>query len=168
LLEIGSSRCHYLIRKLSSFFPDLIAAFNHRGCRLPAQVWEGSCGLRYFGATGLIRPPRRPTSRPLCVGFVQPRELGFEFVSSFGYLFGDCCIDLASEVLKLGNRHRSESHGGSGLRSRRIDLAKVRSARETPCNHGEAGQWMTLGGSMHAFDPKADSRQRHSSLFTST
>jgi hypothetical protein len=46
--------------KSSSFFPDLIAAVNHRGFNpRPAQVSVAFSGLRYLGATDdPFRPPR--------------------------------------------------------------------------------------------------------------
>jgi hypothetical protein len=52
----------FAIKKLSSFFPDLMASRSQCGCRpRPAQVCDGSFGLRYFGATS----PRVP--RPCAV-----------------------------------------------------------------------------------------------------
>ncbi len=48
------------MRKLSSFFPDLIASRTQCGCRpRPAHVCDGSFGFRYFGATD----PRVPWPR---------------------------------------------------------------------------------------------------------
>jgi hypothetical protein len=56
----------FAMKKLSSFFPDLRASRSQSGCKpRPAQVCDGSFGLRYFGGTDPIGRWPRPFPRVL-------------------------------------------------------------------------------------------------------
>jgi hypothetical protein len=96
----------FAMRKLLSLFPDLRASRSQSGCEpRPAQVCEGSFGLRYFGGTDPIgwRPRTFPVF--LWVHDASGPRPHFEFSPARHDLFRNCIINLSPHIPEPCNQH---------------------------------------------------------------
>jgi len=100
-------------------------------CSEPAWLEATTCpGLGRIAGIAVFRCDRpRPTASTeldgLSAAASEPRKLGelcFELAATLGHFCANCGLDLALQVLQLGDRHSLEGHNGFISIERRSDL----------------------------------------------